>query len=137
MDSVLIVFGKGNKERKIHLGNESVKSILKMYKKLYRKNAGSDEYFFINRYGKKMGDQAVRLMIKKYSKKAGLSEKITPHMFRHTFATLLLEEDVDIRYIQQILGHSSISTTQIYTHISQSKQRLILATKNPRNKIAL
>jgi integrase/recombinase XerD len=56
-------------------------------------------------------------------------------MFRHSFATLLLEEDVDIRYIQKILGHSSIMTTQIYTHVSSVKQREILATKNPRNKL--
>ena len=60
-----------------------------------------------------------------------------PHMFRHTFATQLLEEDVDIRYIQKILGHSSISTTQIYTHVSSTKQKEILVMKNPRNMIKL
>ncbi len=62
-------------------------------------------------------------------------KNITPHMFRHSFATLLLEEDVDIRYIQKILGHSSITTTQIYTNVASSKQKHILATKHPRNKI--
>ena len=60
---------------------------------------------------------------------------ITPHMFRHSFATLLLEEDVDIRYIQRLLGHSSIVTTQIYTYVSGRKQRDILSIKHPRNKI--
>lgn len=60
---------------------------------------------------------------------------ITPHMFRHSFATLLLEEDVDIRYIQRLLGHSSIVTTQIYTHVTTKKQRDILTTKHPRNRI--
>ena len=63
--------------------------------------------------------------------KLGLKTHITPHMFRHTFATSLLDKDVDIRYIQQILGHSSISTTQIYTHVSNMKQKEILTNKNP------
>ncbi len=60
-----------------------------------------------------------------------LTTTITPHMFRHSFATMLLDNDVDIRYIQQILGHSSIAITQIYTHVSQSKQKEILSTCNP------
>jgi site-specific recombinase XerD len=62
---------------------------------------------------------------------------ITPHMFRHSFATLLLEEDVDIRYIQQLLGHSSILTTQIYTHVTSNKQKSILISKHPRNKVII
>lgn len=76
-------------------------------------------------------------MINKYVSLAGIEQHITPHMLRHSFATLLLEEDVDIRYIQQFLGHSSINTTQIYTHVSLRKQRDILAAKHPRNKIAI
>ena len=74
-------------------------------------------------------------MINKYAKLAGIEQHITPHMFRHSFATLLLEQDVDIRYIQQILGHSSISTTEIYTHVSNVKQKDILYKKHPRNLI--
>lgn len=85
----------------------------------------------------RLSEQSVRFMIKHYAKLADISEHITPHMFRHTFATLLLEEDVDIRYIQNILGHSSIMTTQIYTHVTSCKQRDILTAKNPRNKINL
>ena len=76
-------------------------------------------------------------MIKKYTDLAGIRTHITPHMFRHSFATLLLEEDVDIRYIQTLLGHSSIVTTQIYTHVASKKQRDILFEKHPRNKIHL
>lgn len=60
---------------------------------------------------------------------------ITPHMFRHSFATLLLEQDVDIRYIQKLLGHSSITTTQIYTHVTSAKQKEIIKTKHPRNNL--
>ena len=73
-------------------------------------------------------------MINRYSQLAGIELHITPHMFRHTFATCLMEEDVDIRYIQEMLGHSSINITQIYTHVTMAKQRDILTTKHPRQK---
>ena len=81
-------------------------------------------YFFINRLNNRLSEQSVRNMIADYTEKAKIQLHITPHMFRHSFATLLLEEDVDIRYIQQMLGHSSITTTQIYTHTSINKQKL-------------
>ena len=92
-------------------------------------------YFFVNRLQHKLSDQSVRFMINHYAELAGISQHITPHMFRHSFATLLLEQDVDIRYIQRMLGHSSISTTEIYTHVSNSKQKDILVHKHPRNQM--
>jgi site-specific recombinase XerD len=76
-------------------------------------------------------------MIKGLEREIGSQIHITPHMFRHSMATMLLEEDVDIRYIQRILGHSSITTTQIYTHVTSSKQKEILRIKHPRNKIQI
>ena len=76
-------------------------------------------------------------MITHYAELAGINQHITPHMFRHSFATLLLEQDVDIRYIQRILGHSSISTTEIYTYVSNTKQKDILVHKHPRNLIEI
>ena len=82
--------------------------------------------------GEALTDQAVRRMINKYTALAAIELHITPHMFRHTFATCLLEADVDIRYIQKMLGHSSINITEIYTHVAMSKQKDILATKHPR-----
>ncbi|WP_420797746.1 MULTISPECIES: tyrosine-type recombinase/integrase [Pasteurellaceae] len=91
--------------------------------------------FFINKLGNQISSQSVRLLIKKYVKLANIDKQITPHTFRHTFATLLLEEDIDIKYIQNLLGHSSIVTTQIYTHVSSHKQKNILSTKHPRLKL--
>ena len=82
---------------------------------------------------KQIPGEAVRRMINKYTALAAIDLHITPHMFRHTFATSLLEADVDIRYIQEMLGHSSINITEIYTHVALAKQRSILATKHPRN----
>ncbi len=82
-----------------------------------------------------LSEQSVRLMINKYAELAGIAMHITPHMFRHSFATLLLEADVDIRYIQKMLGHSSITTTEIYTSVSMHKQKAILTEKHPRNNM--
>lgn len=131
------IYGKGSKERIIQITNPDVIKALISYRKLSYEQLQNTDFFFCNRSAHRLSEQSVRFMIKHYAKLADISEHITPHMFRHTFATLLLEEDVDIRYIQNILGHSSIMTTQIYTHVTSCKQRDILTAKNPRNKINL
>lgn len=128
-------FGKGSKERVIPIENRSVISTLNKYKSLYHEALASSEFFFINRLGRRTTEQSVRNMINRYCRQCGIVLHITPHMFRHSFATFLLEEDVDIRYIQRMLGHSSIITTQIYTHVTSSKQKEIIRNKHPRNKI--
>lgn len=128
---IMKVFGKGSKERVIQLCQTEVLSALKSYFHLFKPTS----FFFINRLGMPLSTQSVRLLIKQQVKSVGLVKKITPHTFRHTFATLLLEEDVDIKYIQNLLGHSSIATTQIYTHVNSSKQKKILSTKHPRRKL--
>lgn len=130
------IYGKGSKERIIQIGNHAVLLAVASYYHAFSKEITDTGWFFINRLGKQLSDQSVRFMINKYCQAAGITQHITPHMFRHSFATLLLEEDVDIRYIQQLLGHSSIVTTQIYTHVTSKKQRDILTTKHPRNKIS-
>lgn len=133
-NKVIRVYGKGSKERLIQIENADVINALKEYKKHSYSNT---DYFFTNKLDNRLSEQSVRFMINHYVELAGIDIHITPHMFRHSFATLLLEEDVDIRYIQQLLGHSSITTTQIYTHISMKKQRNILAKKHPRNKFEI
>ena len=135
--SYIRVNGKGNKERNIQISNEAIKKALNRYYKLFIEQIEKGQYFFINRLGSRLSEQSVRLMIRKYKEKCNLTKKITPHVFRHSFATLLLEQDVDIKYIQNLLGHSSIMTTQIYTHVSTEKQSEILQNKHPRNELIL
>ena len=131
-DCTILIHGKGSKERIIQIGNNDVVEILKEYRKSFSKQIRQCNYFFTNQNGSAMTDQSVRRMINKYATLADIELHITPHMFRHTFATSLLEADVDIRYIQEMLGHSSINITEIYTHVATSKQKYILTTKHPR-----
>lgn len=131
-DGSILIYGKGDKERRIQIGNNAVIRILEEYKNAFHTEIEMCKHFFANQSGKAMSDQAVRRMIHKYASLAAIELHITPHMFRHTFATSLLEADVDIRYIQEMLGHSSINVTEIYTHVAVSKQRDILTTKHPR-----
>ena len=129
----VLIYGKGAKERILQIGNPEVISALSLYQNTFQKEISDCGYFFVNRLHHKLSDQSVRYMINHYAELSGISLHITPHMFRHSFATLLLEQDVDIRHIQRMLGHSSISTTEIYTHISNTKQKEILVHKHPRN----
>lgn len=129
------IYGKGAKERIVQIANPAVLQALRENYDANRMAIEQTGTFFVNRLQGPLSDQSVRGIIRKYEKLAGVELHITPHMFRHSFATLLLEEDVDIRYIQRLLGHSSIVTTQIYTHVAGKKQRDILAVKHPRNRM--
>ena len=133
----ILIYGKGSKERIIQIGNPDVIQALSLYKNIFITDIESSGYFFVNRTQNRLSEQSVRLMIAKYTKMFGVDIHITPHMFRHSFATLLLEQDVDIRYIQRMLGHSSINTTEIYTHVSSAKQKDILVNKHPRNLMVM
>lgn len=136
-EKTILIYGKGAKERKLQIGNEDVITILQEYKDNFINEIQTCNYFFVNQSGRPLSDQAVRRMINKYTALAAIELHITPHMFRHTFATSLLEADVDIRYIQEMLGHSSINITEIYTHVAMSKQRDILTTKHPRKDFCI
>lgn len=131
-DRTILIYGKGSKERKVQIGNNDVARILEDYKNAFLPQIQKCNYFFVNQNYCVMSDQSIRRMINKYASLAAIELHITPHMFRHTFATSLLEADVDIRYIQEMLGHSSINITEIYTHVAMSKQRDILIAKHPR-----
>ncbi|MDD2972514.1 MAG: tyrosine-type recombinase/integrase [Lachnospiraceae bacterium] len=132
-DNIVLIYGKGAKERRIQIGNVNVVKILLEYKNSFSSEINKCNHFFVNQSGTPLSDQTVRRMINRYTSLASIEQHITPHMFRHTFASSLLDADVDIRYIQEMLGHSSINTTQIYTHVTMAKQKDILTTKHPRN----
>ncbi len=135
---LLKVKGKGDKERIITICNgECLKAIRDYHTLFHKTNLENDTYFLINRINKRLSEQSIRSIVKKHAKIAGLERRITPHVFRHTFATLLLEGDVDIKYIQHLLGHSSIMTTQIYTHVNSERQKQILTKKHPRRSFSM
>lgn len=126
--------GKGNKERVIPLGKKAITSI-KRYLEVSRPhllNKKQSEFIFLSRLGKKISRQSLWKMIKKYAKAARIKKSIKPHTLRHSFATHLLERGADLRSVQEMLGHSDISTTQIYTHINKDRLKTIHRMFHPR-----
>ena len=131
----LLVKGKGRKERIIQITTPELLQLVQKYYDAFSKEIQELGAILFNRRGRPLSPQPVRRIINKYLNRIGASNHITPHMFRHTFATSLLAAGMDIRYIQSLLGHSSISTTQIYTHVTARQQTLLLAEKHPRGKM--
>jgi len=112
-DRTIRIRGKGNKDR-IVLFDQKTKKLIKDY---LHERIHESEYLLVNRFGRPLTARYVQITIKNYAKKAGIKKKVTPHILRHSFATHLLKNGVDIRAIQQLLGHSNLSTTQIYTSV--------------------
>lgn len=130
---VIKIYGKGSKERILNIESDRLLKAIKCYDDYMPKDR---TYLFYNNLHQRLSEQSIRNVIYKICDLADIKEKITPHMFRHSFATMLLEEDVDIRFIQKILGHSSITTTEIYTHVSSNKQKEIMRDKNPLDSLS-
>jgi integrase/recombinase XerD len=134
---VISVHGKGNREREIPIVCEGFRdALIQQLTDRRRRGAESQDPLFVNCRGNRISDQSIRMILRRYAEESG-SRRVTPHMLRHTVATLLLEDGVDLRNIQLLLGHSSITTTTIYVHVSEHSQRMTLRRKHPRNKIQI
>ena len=120
------VFGKGARERIAVIANKRVRANLARHLKERTKRAGSEAPLFLNRRGRPLTPQCLRLRLHALASRSEVGRVVTPHMLRHTAATLLLEGGVDIRFVQRLLGHASIVTTQIYTHVTDLALRSAL-----------
>lgn len=129
------VLGKGARERMVQLCHPQTVAALSAYQN--KSQHRNSYWFFSNRLGKRLSEQSVRAMLRRRTKDAGLCLHVTPHMFRHSVATLLHEDGADIRYIQHLLGHRSLATTQIYTEIGESSQRRMLLRHHPRRNVPI
>ncbi len=124
--------GKGSKERIVPVGAKAIEACREYLKKVRSKIKTPAEHFFLGRGGVRMSRIAVWELIKRNAKLAGIQKNITPHTFRHSFATHLLEHGADLRIVQELLGHSDIATTQIYTHVSRDRLKSVHAQFHPR-----
>ena len=136
-ENFIRIIGKGNKERLTPIGNTAIK-LIKQYIKEYRNNQnikkGSEDILFLNRRGSQLTRVMIFTIVKKIERSAGIKKNISPHTFRHSFATHLLEGGADLRIIQEILGHENITTTEIYTHLDKEFIKEAILQFHPRSK---
>lgn len=120
LDMSVLVHGKGNRERRVYVTGRGSATALRRYLKQRRRRAGESDHLFLTGHGAQMSCQCVRAKLLSLANRAGVQSRVTPHMLRHTAATQLVDAGVDIRFVQKLLGHSSIATTQIYTHVTDA-----------------
>jgi integrase/recombinase XerD len=136
-ESYLKVEGKGDKSRFVPMASftsKLIKDYIRDIRSKYKINKKCEDILFLNSRGSAMSRVIVFIIIKELTEKAGINKKISPHTFRHSFATHLLQNGADLRYIQEMLGHSSITTTEIYTHLKNEELRDVILNFHPRNK---
>ncbi len=131
----ILIHGKGNKERIVFISNQDALHLVIEYATLDQSAILETGYMFNSQQKKRISPETIRSILNSYAKKSGVSSHITPHRFRHTFATALVNSDVNLRHIQTLLGHSSIQVTEIYTHVASAHQSEILRMKHPRNQM--
>jgi len=135
--SFVRVIGKGNKERLVPIGETALKQVafyLEDRKQMENIDRKSEDIVFLNRRGKQLTRNMIFLIVKEAAAAAGIEKNVSPHTFRHSFATHLLEGGADLRIVQQLLGHESITTTEIYTHLDMNYLRETLRSYHPRNR---
>ncbi len=134
-DSFMIIVGKGNKERIVPMG-QKMKPFLELYLKEYRPLLNpKSNHIILNRFGRSLSRMGAYKMVQKIVLESGVNQKVSPHSFRHSFATHLIEAGADLRVVQELLGHSDISTTQRYTHLDQQYLQEVHQSFHPRNQI--
>lgn len=129
--------GKGRRERFIYLGCEPVINALRRHLRIRERVPSTTAALFLNCHYRRLSIYSAESIVRKYATRAQLSMRVTPHVFRHTMATMLLENGADLRSIQEILGHASISTTEIYTHVSTERKRQVMREFHPRQHFDL
>lgn len=134
-DRVLLVRGKGNKERLVPVSNKAIADLKRWFfdRNLMKIKPGEDDYVFLNRRGVHLTRTMILIMVKRQAEEAGIKKTISPHTFRHSFATALLQGGADLHSIQAMLGHEKIDTTLVYTHISNEQLRKAILEHHPRN----
>lgn len=127
------IIGKGNKERLIPIGDMAIEALL-MYleARILPADRASEDIVFLNRYGRPLSRISMFKIIRSLAQLAGIRRDISPHIFRHSFATHLIEHDADLRVVQEMLGHEDISTTEIYTHVDSSRWQAEIRNHHPR-----
>lgn len=133
-DGTITIIGKGNRQRRVFVPDE-LKSVLHDYRTARDRAPASADTFLINSRGAPASPQLIRRLIRLHGERSAVRDRVTPHMFRHSVATYLLEEGVDIRYVQRLLGHRSISTTEIYTHVADAALKVRITERHPRRGI--
>jgi len=132
----LKIQGKGNKERLVPVGSDALKYMeiyLEEIRKHIKVQKGNEHYLFLNRRGKKLSREFVFMFVKDYVAQAGIGKKVSPHTFRHSFATHLIEGGADLRAVQEMLGHESVTTTEIYTHLDRDYLKQVMTDFHPRS----
>ena len=126
------IIGKGNKERLTPIGEVASDAIVAYLEERPAPASKSDDLLFINRFGKAISRVSLFKIVKKYTLAAGITKEVSPHTFRHSFATHLIEHGADLRVVQEMLGHENIATTEIYTHVDSSTWQIEILTHHPR-----